>query len=61
MPEVIGCPNCERLERAFVRPRDERQQLLFKGRLTADDEKRLDAEEDAARESLKEHQAIHSE
>lgn len=61
MPDVNGCPECERLERAFIRPRDERQKLLFAGKLTAEDEKRLDAEESLARERLKDHHATHQE
>ena len=59
--ERENCDECKRLDAAFIRPRDERQKLIFGGRLTADDEKRLDGEEYTARENLKDHQATHSE
>jgi hypothetical protein len=62
MPEVEGCEECERLERAFVRPRTERTNLLFKGQLTQDDEKRLRElvkEEDSARRCLEDHHITH--
>jgi hypothetical protein len=59
MPEIIECPECERLERAFMRTRSERQQLFLAGKLTAADEKRLDEEENLARDRLKDHHATH--
>jgi hypothetical protein len=53
---------CERGEQAFIRPRNERQKLLFADKRTTADEKRLgelEREEDLARDRLKDHQATH--
>jgi hypothetical protein len=64
MPEVEGCEECRRLERAFIHPRTERTKLLLKGQLTQDDEKRLselEREEDCARQWLEDHHTRHSE
>jgi hypothetical protein len=58
MPEVVECAECERLEQAYIRPRDERSSLLLGGgRLTQADDKRLTAEEQSALYRLKEHRA----
>ena len=56
----------EELNRDFIREREYQTDVtlereLFAGKLTAEDEKRLEAEESLAREHLKDHHATHQE
>jgi hypothetical protein len=53
----MPCVECDRLDKEFIRPRDERTQRRMRGTLTPEIEARLDSEEEMALVAIQEHWA----
>jgi hypothetical protein len=51
------CTECDRLDKEFIRPRNERAQRKRQGTLTPEIEARLDSEEGMARAAIQNHRA----
>ncbi len=49
------CAECDRLDKNFIRPRDERTQRIMQGALTPEIEARLDSEEITALSAIQNH------
>ncbi len=51
------CSECERLDREFIRPRNERAQRMRRGTLTPEIEAQLDSEEQMVLSAIQDHKA----